>query len=189
MAFGDTWTSESEMTYNMLMGTKIGTVISGMRDVVGTNDLMAYLVMMAIRLLELHRILKSTGSLYLHCDLIASHYLKVILDAVFEVKNFRNEVIWHYGQRTMHNKYKFNSKHDVILFYAKSGKHVINQITMHWTKEEISKTRARRILKDQDGREYILDNRSVSKGYPVQKQYIDDIIKKGKAIDSTYSGL
>ena len=67
--------------------------------------------------------------------------------------------------------------HDVIFFYAKSDKHSINQITTSWTKEEISKTRVRKILKDEDGKEYILDNRSVSKGYPVKKQYIDDIIK------------
>ena len=161
-------------------------VIQSSRSSYG-DDMGAFLCFMGVRLLAMKRVLKDTGSIYLHCDPTASHYLKELMDAVFGAKNFRNEVIWHYGQRTMHNKYKFNSKHDVILFYAKSGKHVINQITMQWTKEEISKTRARRILKDQNGREYILDNRSVSNGYPVQKQYIDDIIKKGKAIDSVWN--
>ncbi len=161
-------------------------VIEGSRSSYG-DDMGAFLCFMAVRLLAMRRVLKDTGSIYLHCDPTASHYLKELMDSIFGRKNFRNEIIWHYGQRNMHNKYKFNSKHDVVLFYAKSDKHTINQITTPWTKEEISKTRARKILRDKEGREYILDNRSVSKGYQVKKQYIDDIIKKGKAIDSVWN--
>ena len=121
-AFDDTWTwtSESEMAYGILMDTKIGSVMSGLRDAVGTNDLMAYLVMMAIRLLELHRVLKSTGSIYLHYDPTASHYLKIMLDSIFGIENFLNEIIWCYtGPRKSPNTY--SKKHDVILFYRKSN--------------------------------------------------------------------
>ena len=77
-----------------------------------------YLVYMAIRLIECHRILKDTGSVYLHCDPTMSHYLKIVMDCIFGEKNFRNEIIWSY-QGTGESKYFFKRKHDVILFYSK----------------------------------------------------------------------
>ena len=80
----------------------------------------AYLAMMGIRLLELHRVLKPTGSIYLHCDPTASHYLKVCMDAVFGMKNFRNELIWGY-EKPRPAKHKWRANHDDILFYAKDG--------------------------------------------------------------------
>ena len=64
---------------------------------VGRNDMTAYLVMMTVRLVELHRVLKPTGSIYLHCDPTASHYLKVVMDAIFGTGNFRNEIVWKRG--------------------------------------------------------------------------------------------
>ncbi|NJR12908.1 site-specific DNA-methyltransferase, partial [bacterium] len=87
--------------------------------ILGKNALMAYLVMMTGRLVELHRVLKRTGSLYVHCDPTASHYLKIILDAIFGAKHFRNEIIW---QRTSaHNDAKKWARvHDVLLYYTKS---------------------------------------------------------------------
>ena len=69
-------------------------MIEAMRQFIGPNQMMAYLVMMAARLVELHRVLKPTGSLYLHCDPTASHYLKVVLDIVFGPQNYRNEIVW-----------------------------------------------------------------------------------------------
>jgi DNA modification methylase len=87
----------------------------------------------------------------------------------------------------MHNSRKFNSKHDTILFYAKSELVRINSVSEAWSKEEISKTRARKIQVDEDGREFIWDNRSVKRGYAPKKQYIDDILKKGKAVDSVWN--
>ncbi len=69
-------------------------MLLAMRSFLGQNDMMAYLAMMAVRLIELHRVLKKTGSLYLHCDPTASHYLKILLDAVFGTTNFRNEIVW-----------------------------------------------------------------------------------------------
>ena len=81
--------------------------------------MMAYLAMMAVRLIELHRVLKSTGSLYLHCDPTASHYLKIVLDAIFSPTQFRNEIVW---QRTSsHNDPKrYGRIHDTILYYSRA---------------------------------------------------------------------
>ncbi len=175
----------SGRNYNVIFGDQ--NEIRSFTDI-WEGGMPSFLIWMNARLLEMKRLLKQTGSIYLHLDWHASHYVKIEMDKIFGYDNFRNEIIWHYGQRTMHNKKKWNSKHDVILFYAKSDKTIIKNIpTEPWTKEEISEKRARRILFDDDGREYILDNRSVSKGYPAKKQYIDDIIKKGKAIDDVWN--
>jgi DNA modification methylase len=107
----------------------------GFEKIIGHNDMMAYLTMMTIRLIELHRILKDTGSLYLHCDPTASHYLKVVLDVIFGKHNFRNEIIW---KRTFsHSDAKQGAKHygrlhDTILFYTKSDNYTFNtQHTPH----------------------------------------------------------
>ncbi len=90
-----------------------------MRGFLGENGMMAYLAMMAVRLLELHRVLKPTGSLYLHCDPTASHYLKILLDGVFGKDRYLNEIIW---RRTgSHNSRRsYGSIHDVIHVYTKS---------------------------------------------------------------------
>ena len=78
-----------------------------MRAALGENDMMAYLAMMAVRLIELHRVLKPTGSLYLHCDPTASHYLKILLDAIFGPQNFGSEIIW---KRPAHNQRQHDQK-------------------------------------------------------------------------------
>ena len=87
------------------------------------NDMGAFLCFMAVRLLEMKRILKDTGSIYLHCDPTASHYLKMVMDAIFGKKNFRNELIWWYSWG-VHTAKHWNKKHDVILYYAKDAKKV-----------------------------------------------------------------
>jgi site-specific DNA-methyltransferase (adenine-specific) len=101
-AFEDTWhwNHIAEQTYHELVTQApdhISRMIAALRDFIGANQMMAYLVMMTARLIELHRVLKATGSLYLRCDPTASHYLKIILDVIFEPENFRNEIVW---QRT-----------------------------------------------------------------------------------------
>ena len=88
-----------------------------------------YLLFMAVRLIELHRVLKDTGSLYLHCDPTMSHYLKGLMDKIFGVQNFRNEIVWCYGGRGM-SKHWFNRKHDLILFYAKTDKAFFNSLAV-----------------------------------------------------------
>lgn len=98
-AFSDSWhwTAKTQETLDELTQTappKLVDLINGFINVLGHNDVTAYLVMMAIRLVELHRVLKPTGSLFLHCDPTASHYLKIVLDTIFGKMNFRNEIVW-----------------------------------------------------------------------------------------------
>ncbi|MDR2634253.1 MAG: site-specific DNA-methyltransferase [Treponema sp.] len=89
--------------------------------------LLAYLVYMTIRLIEMHRLLKPTGSLYLHCDPTASHYLKIVMDSVFGPKHIRNEIIWHYKRYTARSG-QFQKLHDVLFWYSKTNTYVFNDI-------------------------------------------------------------
>jgi DNA modification methylase len=131
-AFGDTWTwtpvTDEQYTAAVSGGVpaKVADALVAMRTLLGENDAMAYLVNMAPRIVELYRLLKSTGTLYLHCDPTMSHYLKLLLDATFEAQYFMNEVIW---QRTSaHNRTKrFGPVHDVLLVYTKSNQWTWNQ--------------------------------------------------------------
>jgi len=124
-AFTDTWhwTQTAENTYHDIVTNgplKVGQLIGALHDAIGQNDVMAYLVMMTTRLIELRRVLKLTGSLYLHCDPTASHYLKLMLDQIFGPANFRNEIVWK--RTTAHNDPKrFGRIHDILLFYSKSA--------------------------------------------------------------------
>ncbi|GIL00856.1 MAG: restriction endonuclease subunit M [Alphaproteobacteria bacterium] len=140
-AFDDTWhwTEAAENAYwEVLHGpnTDAARMLEAMRGFLGENDMMAYLAMMAIRLIELHRVLKPTGSLYLHCDPTASHYLKILLDAVFGKDKFLNEVIW---RRTgSHNNAKrFGPIHDVILFFQKSNSYRHNPVFRPYLKGHV----------------------------------------------------
>jgi site-specific DNA-methyltransferase (adenine-specific) len=96
-------------------------LIGALYDAIGQNDVMAYLVMMTARLIELHRVLKPTGSLYLHCDPTASHYLKLVLDQIFGPANFRNEIVWRRSQTRSSISRIFKRSHDTILLYSKSA--------------------------------------------------------------------
>jgi site-specific DNA-methyltransferase (adenine-specific) len=98
-AFRDTWTwgEEAERACDEIMTTirgGTGRFIDALRSALGTSDMMAYLVMMSVRLYEMRRVLKPSGTLYLHCDPTASHYLKILLDGIFGSDNYRNEIIW-----------------------------------------------------------------------------------------------
>ncbi len=157
-AFEDTWTwgEESAMYYHQLLGKGkvISDVISGLREAIGTNDMMAYLVMMAIQLLKLRRVLKDTGSLYLHCDPTASHYLKIILDAIFGPQNFKNEIIWKRSDSHPLSIKKFEAITDTILFYWKSSNGYFSSVTKPMDAESIDKLYDR---SDRHGR-YYADN-------------------------------
>jgi len=129
-AFTDTWhwTQSAQNTYHDIVTTgplKVGQLIGALHDAIGQNDVMAYLVMMTARLIELHRVLKPTGSLYLHCDPTMSHYIKLILDQIFGASNFQNEIIWFYKTGGASAK-RFARKHDTIFFYTKSGRYRFN---------------------------------------------------------------
>jgi site-specific DNA-methyltransferase (adenine-specific) len=130
-AFEDTWHwgLEAEREYNDLVtevGGEVGTMIGALRSFIGPSQMLAYLVMMAARLVELRRVLKPTGSLYLHCDPTASHYLKIVLDAIFGPERFLNEIVWK--RAGAHNSAKrYGPVHDVILFYSKTREYIWNQ--------------------------------------------------------------
>jgi len=126
-AFEDTWHwgPEAEATYHDIVTSqegpqKLAGLIQALRGFLGRNDMMAYLVMMSVRLSELHRVLKPTGSIYLHCDPTASHYLRLLMDAVFDPRNFKNELIWKRTNAHSGSK-RYGPVHDTILFYSRSG--------------------------------------------------------------------
>ncbi len=124
-AFEDSWhwTRESKQTFDQLVmktNASISNLMLALEKMVGHNDMLAYLTMMTARLIELHRVLKKTGSIYLHCDPTASHYLKIVLDVVFGKKNFQNEIAWTYRRWPSKSK-SYQRMHDVILFYTKNA--------------------------------------------------------------------
>jgi site-specific DNA-methyltransferase (adenine-specific) len=143
-AFEDTWHwgETTEQAYHELVTTAphlLVETIKSFRGFLTETNLMAYLVMMALRLVELHRVLKPTGSFYLHCDPTASHYLKIILDQIFGVENFRNEIVWHY-RRWTGVAHRFLAMHDILFFYTKgeSG-HVFNPLYADYTKKSLKR--------------------------------------------------
>ncbi|TJV19707.1 site-specific DNA-methyltransferase [Mesorhizobium sp.] len=128
-AFRDTWTwgPEAKWAFDEIMhtGGSVTAIVHALHAALGDSDMMAYLVMMAQRLHELRRVLKPTGSLYLHCDPTASHYLKIILDAIFGPTNFLNEVIWK--RTSAHSSARrYGPIHDVLLFYSRGERHCWN---------------------------------------------------------------
>lgn len=157
-AFEDTWHwgEQAEHEYTDLLrqsNTDVAELMSSMRHFLKETDMMAYLVMMANRLLELHRVLKPTGSLYLHCDPTASHYLKILLDAVFGPLNYQNEIVWK--RTTAHNDLKrWGNVHDILLFYAKTDKFTWQPVFL----EHSDEYKARFHNLDQDGRKWADDN-------------------------------
>ena len=109
-------------------------------EAVYDKSMKIYLMAMAVRLFEMQRILKPTGSIYLHCDPTASHYLKLVMDSIFGKKNFRNEIIWRkYGGRKNNAKSKFSTQNDILFFYAMSDKSSFQTLYEAHSKEEIAK--------------------------------------------------
>ncbi|MEW6239995.1 MAG: DNA methyltransferase [Chloroflexota bacterium] len=135
-AFEDTWHwgADAERTYHETIQnapTNVATMLGALREFIGENQMMAYLVMMTARLIELHRVLKPTGSIYLHCDPTASHYLKVVMDTIFGFENFQNEIVWK--RTSAHSSAKrYGPVHDIILYFSRSQNFIWNpQFTPH----------------------------------------------------------
>ncbi|GGH52012.1 site-specific DNA-methyltransferase [Frigidibacter albus] len=128
-AFDDTWhwNDSAEEAFGEVMrggNAAASTMLRAIRSFLGDNDMMAYLAMMAVRLIELHRVLKPTGSLYLHCDPTASHYLKILLDAVFGATNYRNEIVWLRSRNpkgSQHGVKQLGKSTDTIFYFVKSA--------------------------------------------------------------------
>ena len=153
-AFDDTWHwgKESQKTFHELVThgpRKVADLVQALSQFLGPNDMMAYLTMMAIRLVELRRVLKPTGSIYLHCDPTASHYLKLVMDAVFGPVNFQNEITWK--RTTAHNDpRRYGRNVDILLFYAKTDQWTWNQQYRAHDPEYIGRFR----YTDPDGRRW-----------------------------------
>ena len=159
-AFDDTWTwdQDAEAVYlDLLNGSaplKVKDALEAMRRLLGDNDVLAYIVMMTARLVELHRVMKPTASLYLHCDPTASHYLKIMLDAIFGPTNFRSEITWE--RTTTHNDAKrWSPNSDVILYYGKADTVTWNPVHAEHSAEYLADKYRH---DDGDGRKYRLDN-------------------------------
>lgn len=189
-AFDDTWhwNVTAEETFFELVTQapdRVSKMIAALREFIGPSQMLAYLVMMAARLVELHRVLKSTGSLYLHCDPTASHYLKIILDTIFGPAHFKNEIIWDYQGWTHQKMGHFPRKHDILLFYTKSEDSTFNPQSIPWTREEYIKKRKQKIHVDADGREYIYDKR----GGAGKHRYLDIALAEGRPVSSVWSDI
>lgn len=154
-AFEDTWhwNESAQAIYEELTTQSpdhIGQMIGALYNFIGPSQMMAYLVMMGGRLVELRRVLKPTGSLYLHCDPTASHYLKIVLDAIFGPQHFANEIVWK--RTTAHSSSKkYAPVHDTILYYTKTKNVVWNDTRLDYEPEYLDKYYR---FDDGDGRLY-----------------------------------
>lgn len=163
-AFSDTWHwgDQAEQEFTELLhqpNTDVAQLMQALRSFLGENDMMAYLVMMANRLLELRRVLKPTGSLYLHCDPAASHYLKIVLDGVFGIEHFKNEIIWVRTAAKALMRRRLPNNHDVIFCYQATNDVRWNEASVFQTYDQHNldgKTSKKYTHKDADGRLYQL---------------------------------
>ena len=158
-AFEDTWHwgETAEQTYYQLWTQapdEVSRAVVALRQLIGTNQVTAYLVMMAARLVELHRVLKPTGSIYLHCDPTSSHYLKVVMDAIFGPTNFRNEIVWK--RFNFHaDANRFGKVTDRVLFYTKGSEYTFDPIRVPYSEKYVE---SKFTHVDPDGRRYRLSD-------------------------------
>jgi DNA modification methylase len=176
LAFDDTWHWQAPKTDDTLryltdtdlnggtVPTELGSIIAALVSGLRKNPLTAYLVEMAVRLVEMHYVLKPTGSLYLHCDPTTSHYLKVVLDAVFGPKNFRSEIVWKRSSAHSDGKQgrrNYGHIHDELLFYTKGDTWTWNSMFTPHDPEYLA--RFYRHIEPQTGRRYRIDNLTAAK--------------------------
>lgn len=147
--------------------------------------LLAYLSYMVERLLVMKRLIKPTGSIYLHCDPTASHYLKVMMDGIFGHGNFRNEIVWNYSGWNAKLGGKFNSRHDILLFYSNATKGMrFNSYAEPWKSEaEYVRTRKQKIHTDEEGRRYVTSDRGGGKRI---RRYLDEAMAYGKPVSDVW---
>jgi DNA modification methylase len=203
-AFEDSWKwgPAANLCYHRVLtsNSPATDILVALRDFMHESDMMAYLAMMTARLTEMHRVLKPTGSLYLHCDSTACHYLKIILDRIFGPRTFRNEIVWKRSHA--HNDGKQGAKHfgritDSLLFYTKSQSYTWNRLFRPYDKKYIDRD-YRRI--DKDGRRYRIDNMrgpggaekgnpyyeimGVSRYWAYSKENMEQFIRDGRVIQT-----
>ena len=137
----------------------------------------------------LRELLIEEGFLFIHLDWHVGHYAKCILDEVFGYENFRNEIVWYYPGRERFSENKFQSKHDIIFMYAKSKKSKISYVKKEWDRDSRVKALRRKIHKDEDGREWFWETRGQAHGVKPYKNYLDEYIKKGGALNDVWDDI
>ena len=195
-AFTDTWTwdeaaAERLESYKGAAGRPAHDAIVGLERILGPSGMLAYLTYMAERLEQMKRLLKPTGSIYLHCDPTASHCLKVVMDCVFGKANFRNEVVWHYPGREMHIRTKSNAKHDVLLFYSRSGASRVRMeaVALPYDRADRLKGLRRKVHRDAGGREWVWETRGQAKGQQPYRRFVDEIVAGGRALSDVWGDI
>ena len=204
-AFGDTWhwdeTAARSYEETVEAGGQVAEAMQAFRKLLGTNDMLAYMSMMAPRLVELRRVLKPTGGLYLHCDPTASHFLKLLMDAVFGSANFRTEIIWKRTSAhsdTRQGRQQHGRIHDVLLFYTKTGDWNWNPVYTEYDREYIENFY--RFIEPGTGRRYRKDNLAgpggAAKGNPqyevmgvtrywrYSKERMQELIRQGRILQT-----
>lgn len=195
-AFTDTWIwgPAAEQTSEELIcdvGGKIGETIYGLQQFLDETTMMAYLTMMAARIVEMHRILKPTGSFYLHCDPTASHYLKIIIDAIFGYKHFQNEIVWHYGKWT-NVASQFQRNHDILFFYSKSENYTFNKLFNITELQAANYERGWHTNRVDGKRQLIVYDREKAKAKIESGEYekiVDRTDKKGTALSDGWNDI
>jgi len=182
-AFEDAWTWDqaAAQAYQQVVeaGGKVSQAMQAFRMFLGDSNMLAYLAMMAPRLVELRRVLKPTGSIYLHCDPTASHYLKLLMDAVFGAHCYCTEIIWSRSRGFKRSSAKrFPHKHDTILFYCRDTTRLVFYPQYRPHKPEYIK----RFKKDEQGRLYRDDVNPTRGGRRVI--YLDEV--EGDLVESTW---
>ena len=204
-AFGDTWhwdeTAARSYEETVEAGGQVAEAMQAFRKLLGTNDMLAYMSMMAPRLVELRRVLKPTGSLYLHCDPTASHFLKLLMDAVFGPANFRTEIIWKRTSAhsdTKQGRQQHGRIHDVLLFYTKTDDWNWNPVYTEYDREYVANFY--RFVEPETGRKYRKDNLAgpggAAKGNPqyevmgvtrywrYSRERMQELIRQGRVVQT-----
>jgi site-specific DNA-methyltransferase (adenine-specific) len=205
-AFEDTWhwDQSAEAAYWELVreGPKrLADLIQALRSFLGSNDMMAYLVSMAIRLVEIHRCLKKTGSLYVHLDTTSSHYVKTVLDAIFGVKNFRTEIIWKRSSAhsdTKQGRRQHGRIHDTVFFYTKSSEWTWNPQYTEYDQSYVDNFYS--FVEEDTGRKYRLgdltgpggaakgnpqyDVMGVTRYWRYSREKMDELIAEGRIVQT-----
>ncbi len=209
-AFEDTWKWDlgAEAAYKTVVeaGGQVAIALHAFRTFLGENDMMAYLAMMAPRLVQLKRVLKATGSMYLHCDPTASHYLKMLMDAVFGPAYFRSEIVWK--RSTAHSDTKQGRRqhgrlHDIILLYTKTDEWVWNPLYTQYDSAYLESKYS--YVEQSTGRQYRLDNLTgpggAAKGNPLyevmgvvrywrySKERMNELIAQGRIVQTKPGGV
>jgi len=183
-AFSDTWSSISYIdTLNQIydLNLDLYQLLKTLDKLNLSKSIISYLSTISIRIYYIHKVLKETGSFYLHCDPTMSHYLKIVCDLIFGVTNCRNELVWCYEGRQMSKKY-WNTKHDIILFYTKSKNYTFNWEAVGESLKESSKKALSR-FQDETGRYYVIRYKKGggfapkdAEGETTYRQYVPDKI-------------